>query len=68
MKYPFYLYFSCCVAIFGGIMFGFDIAIIAGAIPLSKVISAGMNSSLMGRKFITCRLYYRFIRVGIRYQ
>ncbi|WP_312974422.1 sugar porter family MFS transporter [Atlantibacter sp.] len=33
MKYPFYLYFSCCVAIFGGIMFGFDIAIIAGAIP-----------------------------------
>lgn len=33
MKYPFYLYFSCCTAIFGGIMFGFDIAIIAGAIP-----------------------------------
>lgn len=56
MKYPFFLYFSCCVAIFGGIMFGFDIAIIAGAIPFIQTyfnwselqLGWGVSSLLIG--------------------
>ena len=56
MKYPFYLYFSCCTAIFGGIMFGFDIAIIAGAIPFIQTyfnwnelqLGWGVSSLLVG--------------------
>ncbi|MCK9639973.1 MAG: sugar porter family MFS transporter [Prolixibacteraceae bacterium] len=33
IKPTYYLYFICLVATFGGLMFGFDIAIISGAVP-----------------------------------
>lgn len=32
-QYSRFLYFICTVAVFGGIMFGFDIAIVSGAVP-----------------------------------
>jgi SP family arabinose:H+ symporter-like MFS transporter len=32
-KNSLYLYFICLVATMGGLMFGFDVAIISGAVP-----------------------------------
>ena len=47
-KNSLFLYFICLIATMGGLMFGFDVAIISGAVPLYNHILAGMNSSLDG--------------------
>lgn len=56
MNNKFYLYFICLIAIMGGLMFGFDIAIIAGAVPFIQTyfgwdeleLGWGVSSLLVG--------------------
>lgn len=51
-----YLYFICCIATLGGLMFGFDVAIISGAVPFIQPyfgwnelqLGWGVSSLLLG--------------------
>jgi len=58
-KNALYLYFICMIATMGGLMFGFDIAIISGAVPYIQSyfgwteleLGWGVSSLLMGAIF-----------------
>ncbi len=75
MKHPFHLYFSACVAIFGGVMFGFDIAIIAGAIPFIQdyfnwnelQLGWGVSSLLVGCVIGSIASGYVTSKIGRKY-
>lgn len=71
-----YLYFICLIAIMGGLMFGFDIAIIAGAVPFIQEyfnwneleLGWGVSSLLVGAivgSLVSGMLTDRFGRKGI---
>jgi MFS transporter, SP family, arabinose:H+ symporter len=55
-KSPLYLYFICLIATMGGLMFGFDVAIISGAVPFIQPyfhwnelqLGLGVSSLLVG--------------------